>query len=120
MGLLSRRGLAILHLEANYAPWSGGGTSMELNAINSSGLIAGVQGRQAMLFKPTIPNGTSGSIVPISPGGSITLSSPTDINANGRVFGVATPTSSRHAFVWTPDVPNGTAGTWLDLGTLPN
>jgi probable HAF family extracellular repeat protein len=100
----------------------GSGTSMQLNAINASGSIAARNGAQAFVFKPTVPNGTSGTTTSISPGGSITFSSPTDINSTGQIVGVATfgIGSSGHGFLWSPAAPNGTSGTWIDLGTLPN
>jgi probable HAF family extracellular repeat protein len=106
-----------------------GGGSAEAFAINGAGEVTGAsatgvgglgQNRHAFLWKPTGPNGTTGTMVDLGDlGGNHTQSNSVGqaINSGGQVAGV--DGINGRAFLWTPDAPGGTTGAMIDLGTLP-
>jgi probable HAF family extracellular repeat protein len=102
-----------------------GGTESNGSAINASGQVSGSSLKnedsayRAFLWKPTTPNGTSGTMYDLGTLGG-TESFGGAIDANGQVAGFSYKTGNAdyHAFLWTPTTPNGTSGTMLDLGTL--
>jgi hypothetical protein len=102
--------LPLLH-DATYDSGSAGG-------INDSGQVTGVSyganGPEVFLWTPATPNGTTGTVVGISPppapyGGR----SGAAINNAGQVVGESP------AFLWTPNVRNGPAGTTTELEGAP-
>ncbi len=94
------------------------------HSINDRGQVTGQSGQQgdtsfrAFLWTPTLPNGSSGTMVEL--GSFVAESNAQGINALGQVSGYyATPAfGTTHAFLWTPTTPGGTTGTTSDLGTL--
>jgi probable HAF family extracellular repeat protein len=96
------------------------------DGINSSGQIAGFStdispADLAVLWTPTIPNGTSVRIVRLGdlPGSNDYPSYAYGINDVGQVVGEArTANGPTHAFLWTPSTANGMTGSMQDLGTL--
>jgi probable HAF family extracellular repeat protein len=102
-----------------------GGTESNGSAINASGQVAGSSLKngdsayRAFLWKPTTPNGTSGTMHDLGTLGG-TESFGGTINSSGQVAGFSYTTghANYHAYLWTPTTPNGTSGTMLDLGTL--
>jgi probable HAF family extracellular repeat protein len=102
-----------------------GGTESIGSAINASGQISGSSlttgdaAHHAYLWKPSTPNGTTGTMYDLlTLGGSDSFGGA--LNAGGQVAGFSRTTgnSRYHAFLWTPTVPNGTSGTMQDLTTL--
>ncbi len=102
-----------------------GGTESNGSAINASGQVsgsslkAGDAAYRAFLWKPTMPNGTSGTMYDLGTLGG-TESFGGSINASGQVsgFSYTTGDAAYHAYLWTPTTPGGTSGTMLDLTTL--
>jgi probable HAF family extracellular repeat protein len=102
-----------------------GGTESNGSAINSSGQVAGSSLKngdsayRAFLWKPSTPNGTTGTMYDLGTLGG-TESFGGAINANGQVAGFSykNGNAAYHAFLWTPTTPNGTSGAMLNLGTL--
>jgi probable HAF family extracellular repeat protein len=102
-----------------------GGTESNGSAINASGQVAGSSLKngdsayRAFLWKPTTPNGTSGTMYDLGTLGG-TESFGGAINTGGQVAGFSYTTghADYHAFLWTPTTPNGTNGAMLDVGTL--
>jgi probable HAF family extracellular repeat protein len=102
-----------------------GGTESNGSAVNASGQVSGSSLKngdsayRAFLWKPTTPNGTSGTMYDLGTLGG-TESFGGAINAGGQVAGFSYTTghADYHAFLWTPTTPNGTSGTMLNLGTL--
>ena len=102
-----------------------GGTESDGGAINASGQVSGSSlttgdaAYHAFLWKPTTPNGTSGTMHDLLTLGG-TESFGGTINASGQVagFSYTTGDAAYHAYLWTPTTPNGTSGTMLDLATL--
>lgn len=89
-------------------------------AINDTGLVVGSGwdfygggGFRSFLWKPTTPNGTSGSMISLG-GGSGAYVIPWGINSTGEVVGWD-PTG---VFLWKPSVPNGTQGTKYHIGVV--
>jgi probable HAF family extracellular repeat protein len=102
-----------------------GGTESDGGAINASGQVSGSSlttadaAYHAFLWKPTTPNGTSGTMHDLlTLGGTDSFGG--SINANGQVAGFSNTTgdAAYHAYLWTPTVPNGISGTMQDLTTL--
>jgi probable HAF family extracellular repeat protein len=102
-----------------------GGTNSYGYAINAAGQVTGASDRtgntrtHAFLWKPTTPNGTSGTMHNLlTLGGTDSFGG--SINANGQVAGFSNTTgdAAYHAYLWTPTVPNGISGTMQDLTTL--
>ncbi len=102
-----------------------GGSESNGAAINASGQISGSSlttgdaAYHAFLWKPTMPNGTSGTMHDLlTLGGAESFGSA--INASGQVAGFSSTTgeAAYHAYLWTPTTPNGTNGTMQDLLTL--
>jgi probable HAF family extracellular repeat protein len=102
-----------------------GGTESNGSAINASGQVSGsslTNGDahfRAFLWKPTLPNGASGTMYNLGTlGGNESFGGA--INANGQVagFSYTTGNSMYHAYLWTPTSPNGISGTMQDIGTL--
>ena len=94
--------------------------------INLSGQITGEAGApgfllRAMLWSPSSPNGTTGSMVnlgALSP--TAATSSARAINPVGQVVGQSAATGGgQRAFIWNPTTPNGTTGSMFDMGELP-
>ena len=102
-----------------------GGTESNGGAINASGQVSGSSlttadaAYHAFLWKPSTPNGTSGTMHDLLTLGG-TESFGGTINASGQVAGFSNTTgdAAYHAYLWTPTTPNGTSGTMLDLATL--
>ena len=102
-----------------------GGTESNGSAINASGQVSGSSlttadaAYHAFLWKPSTPNGTSGTMHDLLTLGG-TESFGGSINASGQVAGFSNTTgdAAYHAYLWTPTMPNGTSGTMLDLATL--
>jgi probable HAF family extracellular repeat protein len=102
-----------------------GGTNSYGYGINAAGQVTGASdttgdsATHAFLWKPTTPNGTSGTMHDLGSLGG-TDSNGSAINAGGQVAGFSYTTghADSHAFLWTPTTPNGTSGMMLDLGTL--
>ena len=102
-----------------------GGTESNGGAINAGGQVAGSSlttgdaTYHAFLWKPTLPNGTSGTMYDLlTLGGTESFGS--TINTGGQVagFSYTTGDAAYHAYLWTPTTPNGTSGTMQDLATL--
>src|SRR3954468_12922134 len=102
-----------------------GGTESIGSAITASGQVSGSSlttgdaAHHAYLWKPSAPNGTTGTMFDLlTLGGTDSFGGA--INANGQVAGFSRTTgnSRYHAFLWTPAVPNGTNGAMQDLTTL--
>jgi probable HAF family extracellular repeat protein len=70
------------------------------------------------LWKPSAPNGTTGSMTDLGNfGGWNNYAS--GINDLGQVVGGSDlSTGVSHAFLWNPSAANGTSGTLIDVGTL--
>jgi probable HAF family extracellular repeat protein len=102
-----------------------GGTNSYGYGINAAGQVTGASdttgdaATHAFLWKPTTPNGTSGTMHDLGSLGG-TESNGSAINASGQVAGSSLKTGDAHyrAFLWKPTTPNGTGGTMYDLGTL--
>ena len=102
-----------------------GGTESNGSAINASGQVSGSSlttgdaAYHAFLWKPSTPNGTSGTMHDLGTLGG-TESFGGSINASGQVagFSYTTGDAAYHAYLWTPTTPNGTSGTMQDLATL--
>ena len=102
-----------------------GGTESDGSAINASGQVSGSSlttadaAYHAFLWKPSTPNGTSGTMHDLLTLGG-TESFGGSINASGQVAGFSNTTgdAAYHAYLWTPTTPNGTSGTMQDLTTL--
>jgi probable HAF family extracellular repeat protein len=93
--------------------------------VNASGQVTGNsdttgdQATHAFLWKPTTPNGVTGTMHDLGTlGGS--WSDGGGINDSGQVAGSSLIEGDEfdHAFLWTPTTPGGASGTMLDLGTL--
>jgi len=93
--------------------------------INASGQVtgnsdtSGDEATHAFLWKPTTPNGVTGTMHDLGSLGG-TWSDGGGINDSGQVAGSSLTEGDEfdHAFLWTPTTPGGTSGTMLDLGTL--
>jgi probable HAF family extracellular repeat protein len=102
-----------------------GGSESDGGAINASGQVSGSSlttadvAYRAFLWKPSSPNGTSGTMHDLLTLGG-TESFGGSINASGQVAGFSNTTgdAAYHAYLWTPTTPNGNSGTMLDLTTL--
>ncbi len=102
-----------------------GGTESKGSAINARGQVAGSSLKtgdaayHAFLWKPSTPNGTSGTMHDLGTLGG-TESFGGSINDSGQVAGFSNPTgdAAYHAYLWTPTTPGGTSGTMQDLATL--
>jgi len=102
-----------------------GGTESDGGAINAGGQVSGSSlttgdaAYHAFLWKPSTPNGTSGTMYDLlTLGGTDSFGG--TINANGQVagFSYTTGDAAYHAYLWTPTTPNSTSGTMQDLATL--
>jgi probable HAF family extracellular repeat protein len=103
----------------------GGSLNTYAFSINSFGQVVGEDEdlvQRAVLWTPTVPNGTSGSLMYLGdiPGGRESQFG-WSINSRGQVVGFArgAPDELERAFLWTPTSPNGTTGSMIDLGDLP-
>src|SRR6478672_1025258 len=102
-----------------------GGTSSYGYGINVTGEVTGASDRtgdsktHTFLWKPSTPNGTSGTMFNLGSLGG-TESNGGAINASGQVSGssLTNGDAAYHAFLWKPTTPNGTSGAMHDLGTL--
>ena len=102
-----------------------GGTNSYGYGINAAGQVTGASdttgdsATHAILWKPSAPNGTSGTMHDLGSLGG-TESNGSAINASGQVAGSSLKNgdSAYRAFLWKPSTPNGTSGTMYDLGTL--
>ena len=102
-----------------------GGSESNGSAINASGQVSGSSlttadaAYHAFLWKPTLPNDTSGTMHDLLTLGG-TESFGGAINASGQVagFSYTTGDAAYHAYLWTPTTPGGTSGTMQDLATL--
>jgi probable HAF family extracellular repeat protein len=108
----------------------GGGVleSVLPNGINDRGNIVGRYWdgaccgilQRAFVFRPTVPNGVTGSRVflqVIQGGGN---SSAESINDVGQIVGSVMVGGVTHAFLWSPDSANASTGAMQDLGLLPS
>ena len=102
-----------------------GGTNSYGYGINAAGQVTGASdttgdsATHAFLWKPSTPNGTSGTMHDLGSLGG-TESNGSAINASGQVAGSSLKNgdAAYRAFLWKPSTPNGTSGTMYDLGTL--
>ncbi len=102
-----------------------GGTDSHGYGINATGQVTGASDKtgnaatHAFLWKPSTPNGTSGTMHDLLTLGG-TISNGGAINATGQVSGssLTTGDAAYHAFLWQPSTPNGISGTMHDLSTL--
>src|SRR3954469_23342798 len=102
-----------------------GGTNSYAYGINATGQVTGASDKtgdsktHAFLWKPSTPNGTSGTMFNLGSLGG-TESNGGAINASGQVSGssLTNGDAAYHAFLWKPTTPNGTSGAMYDLGTL--
>ena len=71
------------------------------------------------LWKPTTPNGASGTKTDLGTLGG-TQSFGNGVNASGQVTGESSTTGdvADRAFLWKPTAPGGASGTMYNLGTL--
>jgi probable HAF family extracellular repeat protein len=97
----------------------GGATSVSAADINSRGQVVGQNqlgpgpNSRGFLWSPTTPNGTSGSMVPLSPRAAGALG----INDYGQVVGSVSGFSG--IYLWTPDTPNATSGSIVEFNRDP-
>jgi probable HAF family extracellular repeat protein len=71
------------------------------------------------LWKPSVPNGTKGSMTDLDPGSLGIDPTANGINGPGQVVGDEfVNNNDMQAFLWTPAAPNGTSGGAVTLGTL--
>ncbi len=104
----------------------GGTGSSSGYAINASGQITGysssaTSNEHAMLWSPTSPNGSSGTMSDLGTLSGTDLSLGYGINSRGQVAGQSFTSTGRinaRPFLWNPAAPNGSSGTIYDLGTL--
>ena len=102
-----------------------GGTESFGSGLNASGQVAGASyttgdaAYHAYLWKPTTPNGASGSKTDLGTLGGTHMFG-NGLNASGQVAGESFTTSdaATHAFLWKPTTPGGASGTMYNLGTL--
>ena len=102
-----------------------GGTDSHGYGINATGQVTGDSDKSgdatthAFMWKPSTPNGTSGTMHDLGTLGG-TESDGGAINAGGQVSGTSLTNgeAAYHAFLWKPATPNGTSGTMHDLLTL--
>lgn len=92
--------------------------------INATGHVTGDSATtdadvtHAFLWKPTGPNGATGTMHDLGTLGG-TWSSGSGLNDSGQVAGSSANANEKsHAFLWTPSTPGDVSGTTLDLGTL--
>jgi probable HAF family extracellular repeat protein len=93
--------------------------------INTNGHVTGDSettgdaATHAFLWKPTTPNGVSGTMHDLETLGG-TDSGGSGINDQGQVTGwsLTTDDEATHAFLWTPAIPGGISGMMHDLETL--
>jgi probable HAF family extracellular repeat protein len=71
----------------------------------------------AFLWKPSVPNGTKGSLTDLNTLGAID-SEADAVNDFGQVVFNGDLPSRTDAFLWTPATPGGASGTTTDLGNL--
>jgi probable HAF family extracellular repeat protein len=69
----------------------------------------------AFLWKPSVSNGTKGSMTDVDALGGIE-SEATSVNDTGQMVGRTDLPDGTHAFLWTPLTPGGTSGITTDLG----
>src|SRR6185436_9643362 len=102
-----------------------GGTNSYGYGVNTTGQVTGASDRtgdsktHTFLWKPSAPNGTSGTMFNLGSLGG-TESNGGAINASGQVSGssLTNGDAAYHAFLWKPTTPNGTSGAMHDLLTL--
>src|SRR6476659_1146802 len=102
-----------------------GGTNSYAYGLNATGQVTGASDKtgdsktHTFLWKPSTPNGTSGTMFNLGSLGG-TESNGGAINASGQISGSSLTNSDAayHAFLWKPTTPNGTSGAMHDLGTL--
>jgi hypothetical protein len=102
-----------------------GNTMSYANDINSQGEVVGTisPGAHAFLWSPSLPNGTSGTMIDLGGG----VSNATGINSYGQVVGCTGTyncssldqmiTTSPVSMLWTPNAPNSTTGSWVQIAT---
>lgn len=102
-----------------------GGTYSQGTGINDLGQLTGYSDLtgdeewHAMIWQPTTPNSSAGSMHDIGTLGG-TNSFGWDVNASGHATGYSNTTGDAQTrpFLWKPATPNGTSGTMYDLGSL--
>jgi probable HAF family extracellular repeat protein len=92
----------------------------QASAINDHGQVIGfghaATGTRGFLWTPTVPNGSTGSMIDLGdlPGGNDN-SFASAINSTGQIVGSSGLENVAHAFLWSPTSPNGTVGSMVDL-----
>ncbi len=86
-----------------------------MTAINSTSGTGGYD--QPFLWKPTTPNGTTGTMYSLDPsyGSSSYIGLGQVINGQGQVAGVEGTSAGYTAFLWTPSQNNGATGSLVNL-----
>src|SRR2546421_6024179 len=105
----------------------GGDGFSAANAVNSFGQVTGISdisndpfiGPHAILWTPTSPNGSNGSLMDLGAfSGAVDRSYGQSINSYGQVTGQSWLGTNARGFVWTPTTPNGTYGSMVEIGAL--
>ncbi len=89
-----------------------GDSTTAINTTNGTGGYG-----QSFLWKPSVPNGTTGTMYSIDPSYSSAsyISDGLAINGQGQVAGVEGSSSGYQTFLWTPSQKNGVPGSLANL-----
>lgn len=91
-----------------------------MTAINSNNGTGGYD--QPFLWRPTTPNGTTGTMYSLDPNYSSSsyIGLAQAINSQGQVVGVEGTSAGYQAFIWTPSQNNGATGSLVNLNVPVN